>query len=84
VYAVSLTNVDLNTARTVEIPLDGIFGKKTPTISGEILTCGNISDYNDFGQPEKVTLKKFDGAKVSKDVLTVNMPAKSIVTLILK
>ncbi len=84
VYAISLTNVDLDTPRTVEIPLEGIFGKKSPAISGEILTCNNIADYNDFGQPEKVTLKKFDGAKVSKGILTVQMPAKSIVTLILK
>lgn len=84
VYAISLTNIDLEETQVVEIPLQGIFASKTPTVSGEILTCANIDDYNDFGQPEKVSLKSFNGAKVNKGVLTVTLPAKSIVTLILK
>lgn len=84
VYAVSLTNIDLNKDCTVEIPLQEIFGNNIPAISGEILTCANIDDYNDFGSPEKVALKPFNGAKMSKGTLTVNLPAKSIVTLLLK
>lgn len=84
VYAISLTNIDLNETQTVEIPLADILNNKNATVSGEILTCANINDYNDFGQPEKVCIKKFDGAKFDKGTLIVTLPAKSIVTLLIK
>ncbi len=60
--------------------LNGIPSKK---ISGEILTAANMNDYNDFGQPEKVSTKPFSSKswKASADRLTVTLPAKSIVTL---
>ena len=75
---ISLTNTDLTEACDIEIPLDGI---KATKVSGEILTSNDIRDYNDFDQPEKVTLKDFTGAKINKGKLTLTLPAKSIVTL---
>lgn len=82
VYTISLANVDLEKEATVEIPVDNINAKNI--VSAEVLTCAKINDYNDFGQPEKVTLKKFDNAKINKGVLTVTMPSKSIITLQVK
>ena len=84
VTTVSLTNTDLNEAAVITVQLNGVSAK---SVSGEILTSANIADYNDFGQPEKVTLKAFDtkkGCKVNGNKMTVTLPAKSIVTLSLK
>ena len=78
----SLVNTDLNNESKVTVDLSGISAKK---ISGEILTAASMNDYNDFGQPEKVTLKGFSkGYQVKDGKLTVTLPAKSIVTLSLQ
>lgn len=76
--AISLVNTDLNEPCEIDIPLGNI---KAKNVKGEILTSTNIADYNDFGQPEKVTLKAFNGAKINKGSLKLTLPAKSIVTL---
>ena len=76
--AISLVNTDLNEPCEIDIPLGNI---KAKNVKGEILTSTNIADYNDFGQPEKVTLKTFNGAKINKGSLKLTLPAKSIVTL---
>ena len=78
---ISLTNTDLTEACDINIPLEGI--KASKVASAEILTSNDIRDYNDFGQPEKVTLKEFKGAKINKGALNLTLPAKSIVTLTL-
>lgn len=75
--AVSLTNLSLDTPMEVEIPTDG----KARDIQGSILSAASIDDYNDFGQPEKVTLRPFDGAKSGKNAIKMTLPAKSIVTI---
>ena len=53
-------------------------------IAGEILTAECIDDYNDFDSAEKVTLRPYDKAKISKNNLQLTLPAKSIVNLRLK
>ncbi|HRU13810.1 MAG TPA: alpha-L-arabinofuranosidase C-terminal domain-containing protein, partial [Dysgonamonadaceae bacterium] len=65
---------------TVELP--GVKGKK---VTGEILTAANLTDHNTFEKPNTVKPTVFDGAKIVGDgLLTVNLPAKSIVTLEIK
>lgn len=81
VVHISLSNVDLEHAQTITINLSGINAKKA---TGEILTSANISDYNSFEHPDKVKLAPFTDAKISKSVLKVKLPAKSIVTLALQ
>ncbi|MCM1356293.1 MAG: alpha-N-arabinofuranosidase [Staphylococcus sp.] len=75
---ITLTNIDLDQSAEVTIPLAGM---KVGKISGEILTASSIDDYNAFGEAEKVTLRPFDKAKISKGNITVTIPAKSIVNL---
>jgi alpha-N-arabinofuranosidase len=48
---VSLANVNLDKAQEVELTLDGANEK---SVTGEILTCKDIKDYNDFDHPETV------------------------------
>ncbi len=78
---VSLANVSLDKAQELSVNLDGTTAK---TVSGQILTCKNIGDYNDFENPEIVKPTAFKGAKINKNTLKVKIPAKSIVVLNLK
>ena len=40
-----------------------------------------MNAYNDFGKPEAVNIRPFTGAQLRNGILTVSLPAKSIVTL---
>lgn len=81
VIHISLSNIDLKNTKEVRINLFGIHAKK---ISGEILTSKNISDHNTFENPNAITPKMFNDAKLDKGVLTVKLPSKSIVILTLE
>jgi alpha-N-arabinofuranosidase len=78
---VSLTNVSLDQDKTVDIQLNGVDAK---TVSGRILTSKNVADFNDFQHPNVVAPKEFKDAKLAKNVLTVKVPAKSLIVLTLK
>ena len=78
---VSLTNVSLDQDKTVDIQLNGVDAK---TVSGRILTSKNVADFNDFQHPNVVVPKEFKDAKLNKGVLTVKVPAKSLIVLTLK
>lgn len=80
VYTLSIANTSLEAANKVEVDLGSIKVKKA---TGEILTAANMTDYNDFGQPEKVAPKAFKGASIKGGKLNVDMPPMSIVTLTL-
>ena len=75
---ISLANIDLENTCDVEIALGDVKGK---SVSGTILTTGNIDDHNTFEQPDKVKPADFSGARLVKGTLKVTLPAKSIVTL---
>jgi alpha-N-arabinofuranosidase len=72
----------MNKSRSVEIDLRGT--DKLSKSSGEIITSDKENDYNDFGQPEKVNIKKFSSFSVKNNILKVDLPAKSVVTIELK
>ena len=77
----SLSNVSLTEPQDVEISLEGAQAK---AVSGRILTCDNVADYNDFENPDRVRPVDFKDAKLKKGVLTVKVPARSIVVLDVK
>ena len=78
----SLTNVSLDQQQELSINLEDFKAKE---VSGRILTAKNVADYNDFENPARVAPAEFKGAKLSKQgLLTVKMPAKSVVVLTLK
>ena len=43
-----------------------------------------ITDYNDFEHPDRVVPAEFKGAKLSKQTVTVKVPAKSIAVIRIK
>ena len=65
----------------VLLDFDGYNAKQ---VSGRILTSKNVADYNDFNHPNVIAPKAFNDAKLNKGVLTVKVPAKSIVVLDIK
>ena len=76
VVSITFTNLNPNKSVKMEVELTGYNVKKG---SGKIVTAKNINDYNDFGQPEKVTLKDFEVSKPKDNKLVVELPAKSVV-----
>ncbi|MBQ8674379.1 MAG: alpha-N-arabinofuranosidase [Bacteroides sp.] len=74
----SISNVDVENAQEITIHLPGV--KATKAV-GEILTSKNITDFNSFENPDNVKPVPFKEAKIKKGVLTIKLPAKSIVTL---
>jgi len=78
---VSLTNIDANKAQEVTINLRGT---SASTVSGRVLASAKVQDHNTFDQPEKVKPANFTGATLKNGVLTVKMPAASVVVLELK
>ncbi len=83
VIHVSLANLDLNKKATVKVDVRGF--KAKAVADAQVVTAKNIADYNTFENPDKIELAGFDGAKVGKDgVVTVTMPAMSVVTFAVK
>ena len=74
----AVTNVSLDKDQTIDFTVDGYAAK---TVSGRILTSKNVADFNDFQHPNVVAPADFKDAKLKKGVLTVKIPAKSIVVL---
>ena len=77
----AVTNVSLDKDQTIDFNIEGYNAKQ---VSGRILTSKNVADYNDFNNPNVIAPKAFNDAKLNKGVLTVKVPAKSIVVLDIK
>ena len=77
----AITNVSLDKDQTIDFDIPGY---KAKTVSGRILTSKQASDFNDFQHPNVVAPKEYKDAKLKKSVLTVKIPAKSIVVLNIK
>ena len=77
----AITNVSLDKDQTIDFNFAGYNAKQ---VSGRILTSNNVADYNDFNNPNVVAPKAFNDAKLNKGVLTVKVPAKSIIVLNIK
>ncbi len=75
---ISLANLNPGKQITVSCSLIGEpFGK----VTGEILTAVAMNSYNSFDKPEVVKPAKFNGFTFKDDILTVNMPSKSVIVL---
>ena len=77
----AITNVSLDKDQTIDFNIEGYSAK---TVSGRILTSKKADDYNDFNHPDVVAPKAYNDAKLKKGVLTVMVPAKSVIVLNIK
>ena len=78
---VSLANISLDKIQDIDIVSDL---STINNITGEILKCKNISDYNDFEHPQTITPHVFKDMKIKKNIIKIKIPAKSIVVLNIK
>lgn len=74
----TLTNMDPNEPRTVRA---SIRGEDVSTVAGRILTADAMNAHNTFEAPNTVTPASFDGARLDGDMLTIELPPKSIIAL---
>lgn len=79
---VSFVNLDPNNTVEVSCKIDGLNNAKFN--SANIITAPKTDSHNTFDKPNEVTLKDFKDAKVKDGILTVKMPAKSVVTVAMK
>ena len=75
---ISLCNIDPKNDQKISLELRGISPK---SVNGQIITSGNMQDHNTFNNGNKVQLKPFSDAVISRSNVTVTLPAKSVVTL---
>ena len=78
---VSLANISLDKSQDIDIASDL---STINNITGEILKCKNISDYNNFEHPQTITPHVFKDMKIKKNIIKIKIPAKSIVVLNIK
>jgi alpha-N-arabinofuranosidase len=78
---ISLSNSDPQTDHTVACSLRGM---KVGTITGRILTGTEMDAHNTFDEPNLVQPVDFDGASLDGNQLTIQLPAKSVVTLAIR
>jgi Alpha-L-arabinofuranosidase len=78
---ISLANLNPNKEITITCP---VIGDNFKSVSGEILTANEMAACNTFDKPETVKTASFNGFNLKDGILTVKMPAKSVVVLELK
>lgn len=78
---VGLSNLDPNETNSVRITLTGLDATQ---VSGRVLTGPAINAHNSFDAPDVVTPVAFSGARIDHGVLSVTLPARSVVVLDLR
>jgi alpha-N-arabinofuranosidase len=78
---ISLANLNPNKEVVINCP---VVGSAVNTVTGEILAAKEMSAFNSFENPEVVKPVVFNGYKLKDNILTVTMPAKSVVVLEIK
>ena len=75
---VTLVNVDPKNEQSIEIDVRWATVKQ---VAGHALASAAITDHNTFDAPDRVTVKPFNGARLARGVVTVKLPACSVVLL---
>jgi alpha-N-arabinofuranosidase len=75
---ISLANLNPNKDITLTCP---VIGETYKTVTGEILTAGEMTSFNSFEKPEEVKPTPFSRYKLKDGILTVTIPSRSVVVL---
>jgi len=78
---ITFTNAD--PLREIEINIE-IRGSQPGEVTGAVLTGKELSVHNTFDYPEAIKTVPFNGTKLNKNLLSVRLPASSVVVLELK
>lgn len=82
VYTITLTNADLNKARSVNLVLDSFKGS-IKSASAVVIAGENMNSMNTFDNPNQV-IEKALSVKAEGNAVLVEMPARSVVTITVK
>jgi len=77
---INISIVNIHPDKDIQLECD-LQGADVKSVSGQIITAPKLNVHNTFDQPENITLKNFDGAKVKNNIIMVTIPAKSVVML---
>jgi alpha-N-arabinofuranosidase len=77
---ISIVNIDPNVAVDIQLDIPGLSAR---SIAASVITSAQFTDHNTFEKPETIKPEKFNGARKTRDTLSVKMPAKSIVLVTL-
>lgn len=80
IVSITVTNANPREAVDMELTLPD----KLKPFAGQIVTGEQMTDYNDFGEAEKVSLQDFDTGKARNGVLKLSIPSKSAVLIQLR
>jgi alpha-L-arabinofuranosidase len=78
---ITVANVNPTKAVSTTIVIDD--EGKYKAVKAEVVTSGEMNDYNDFGKDELVNLQEFEDYKVKGNEVQVELPAKSVVLITL-
>jgi len=75
---ITLTNADPHNELEMNIELRGF---KPGNATGSVLTAKELSVHNTFDNPEAVKTATFSNFKLTKDLMTIKLPAASVIML---
>lgn len=78
---VSLVNMDAKQTKDVAVEIQGA---KAKTVTGRILTSGNLNDHNTFEKPEAVKPKPYSDARLADGKISIRIPPYSVIVLEVK
>ena len=74
---ISITLTNANPDKDILLKCD--IGRAFKSVSGKIVSGNEITDYNDFGQKEKVFIQDFDVDHSSQNGIDFHVPAHSVI-----
>ena len=77
---INISIVNVHPDKDIQLECD-LRGTEVKTVTGQIITANDLTVHNTFDQPENITLKSFDKARVKNNIISVTIPAKSVVML---
>lgn len=80
---VSLCNIDHQNGAELDLDLRGLNAANTK-VSGTIITADTMNAHNTFEQPDVVKPVEFTGVTVENNKLAIQLPAMSVVTLVIE
>lgn len=82
VVHISLVNLALDKNVKVKVDVRGMDVKKIA--DAQIVTANDIAERNTFDKPDEIDLQSFSKYTLKNGVITIDMPAKSVVTFAVK
>ncbi len=78
--SINISIVNVHPTKVMPLFID-VRGVNHKNVSGRILTADKLNDHNTFDNPEKVTVVNFTKAQIKNNNIRAEIPAKSIVVL---